>query len=202
MNENDEGNDDISSLGETLTKKTLGVIGFGKVGFAVAKRLKQLGISKIIYNDLYPISTATEVEADLVPFSQILTQSDIVCVCCKSTSKTKHLFKKDTFHSMKTSAILINASHGEVINYVDLYEALRNDSITAAGLDVRGQDMIPYKHPLSGLRNCFFSPVRESTSRDARGKISMAVAKNILRALTERIHAPDVNGLITMGPCQ
>ncbi|XP_069111457.1 glyoxylate reductase/hydroxypyruvate reductase-like [Argopecten irradians] len=166
--------------------KTLGIVGLGKVGHAVAKRLSHMGVSRIVYHDISKIPSAEDISAEYCPIEQVLEESDILCLSCKpDTQNARNLFNKDSFKRMKNSAILIDASRGRSINYTDLYEALRTGEINAAGLDVREQGHISFKAPLEGLSNCHFFPYQEvNHTWDNRSQTSGVLAHDILTLLT------------------
>ncbi|XP_033724809.1 LOW QUALITY PROTEIN: glyoxylate reductase/hydroxypyruvate reductase-like [Pecten maximus] len=165
--------------------KTLGIVGLGKVGHAVAKRLSHMGVSRIVYHDISKIPTAEEISAEYCPLEKLLEESDILCLSCKPNTQSRNLFNKDSFKRMKNSAILIDSSRGSTINYTDLYEALRMGEIHAAGLDVREEGQIPFKAPLEGLSNCHFFPYQEvNHTWDNRSRNSGVLARDILTSLT------------------
>ncbi|OWF44097.1 glyoxylate reductase/hydroxypyruvate reductase-like [Mizuhopecten yessoensis] len=165
--------------------KTLGIVGFGNVGHAVAKRLSYMGVNRIMYNDISEVPAAGEICAEYCSFEKLLEESDILCLSCKPTTQSWNLFNKDAFKRMKNSAILIDASRGHTINYADLYEALRKGDIYAAGLDVREEGQISFKAPLQGLNNCHFFPYQEvNHTWDNRSRNSGVLAQGILAMLT------------------
>lgn len=164
--------------------KTLGLIGLGSTAVAIGKRLRGKGISDIKYSD-FTVKSAQEKEigANYEEFEKVLEDSDIICICCRGNNKNSELFYKDAFQKMKKSAILIDAARGHVINYYDLYEALREQHISAAAVDLREQGKIPYKDQLLGLNNCIFVPYQESNRWDKRSKISAIVSNKIVAIL-------------------
>jgi len=170
-----------------LSNRTVGILGLGTLGLRVARTLRELGTTSILYHDVEPVSKETDVEAEYVGCSELLERSDIICVCSnleiKGTSNV--LFNKAAFKQMKKTAILIDATKGFLANFPDLYDALRTGDIAAAGLDVREYDVIPNRHPLAGLDNCFFLPYRECYKWDWRRKLSADLCKSILSTLQE-----------------
>ena len=170
-------------LAQMLKEKTLGLIGLGNTAIAIGNSLRAKGISKIKYSDLTIKPEESEIDAKYEDFDTVLQESDIICICCRGTSKNRDLFHKGAFDKMKKSAILIDAARGHVINYFDLYEALRELKFTAAVVDIREQGKIPYKDQLLGLNNCIFLPYQESNRWDKRNKASSSVANKIVSIL-------------------
>lgn len=170
-----------------LSNRTVGIVGLNAVGLAVGMTLKDIGMSSIIYFDTEASGEEEGLGAEIVDFGDLLERSDMICVCSnpvKDDSSTV-LFDKDAFKQMKKDAIFIDASKGRVVEYGDLYDALRNGEIIAAGLDVREYDVIPNRHPLAVLDNCFFLPFRECYKWDGRKKCSAELVKSVLKSLQD-----------------
>ena len=169
-------------LGHTSMGKTLGIFGFGRVGFGVARRLKPFGLSRIIYTDVTPMSYADGI-AEYVSFDELLSQSDILCICCAITPQTRGLFDLDTFEKMKKNAILINTARGAIVNHEDLHTALSSDMIGGAGLDVTDPEPLPVTHPLKTNHNCVILPHLGTNTWEARSLMAVNTAKNVLASL-------------------
>ena len=166
--------------GVELSNRTVGILGLGRIGYGVAKRLKPFGIEKIIYSDVCRMSFADDIGATFVDFPTLLKDSDIVCICCNLTPQTRHRFNKKAFEMMKKSAILVNSGRGGVIQHDDLYEALFSNKIAAAGLDVTEPEPLPKDHPLLTLENCIVLPHMGSNTWESRNSMSEIAAQNIL----------------------
>lgn len=166
--------------GVELSNKTVGILGLGRIGYGVAKRLKPFGIEKIIYSDVCRVSFADDIGATFVDFPTLLTDSDIICICCNLTPQTRHRFNKKAFEKMKKSAILVNSGRGGIIQHDDLYEALFSNTIAAAGLDVTEPEPLPKDHPLLTLENCIVLPHMGSNTWESRISMSEIAAQNIL----------------------
>lgn len=169
-------------LGNTTFGKTVGIFGFGRVGFGIARRMKPFGVSKIIYTDLFDANYAEGI-AERVSFDELLRESDILCICCAVTEKTRGIMNKDNLSKMKNTAILINTSRGAMVKNEDLYEALTSKKIAAAGLDVTDPEPLPCDHPLKQLKNCVILPHMGTNTVEARRVMSINTAKNILAYL-------------------
>lgn len=173
------------TYGMELSNRVVGIISFGALGLAVARKLKFLGCSKILYTDSGEAVMAEDVDAKFVDRATLLRDSDIICACNdrRSSDSSSTVFNKDDFSKMKSSAVVIDATKGVFANFADLYDALRNGEITAVGLDVREYDVIPNRHPLGVLDNCYFLPYRECHKWDGRGRLSRDLAECILQTM-------------------
>src|SRR5690606_31936188 len=124
-------------LGTELKNKTLGIYGLGIIGTEMAKRCKGAYNMNIIYNNTKPnVKAEQEIGATFVDFKTLLSQSDVISAHCPLNEHTKGVFNKETFAQMKPTSIFINTSRGPVHNETDLIEALKNNTIWGAGLDV------------------------------------------------------------------
>lgn len=122
-------------LGRELHGKTLGIIGLGKIGQAVAKRAFAFGM-KIIYSGHHPKEVAQNWNAQFVSQEELLKESDVISVHAAYSEELYHLFQRETFQQMKNSAFLVNASRGKVVDEAALIEALEAKEIAGAALDV------------------------------------------------------------------
>lgn len=170
-----------------LSNRTVGIVGLGALGLSIAKTLRDMGVSSILYHDTASVAEANDIDAQFSDIDGLLSASDIIYVCStvESNGKKSCFFDKHAFKKMKSSAILMDVTKRFFANFTDLYEALRTGEIAAVGLDVREYDVIPNRHPLGVLENCFFLPYRECYKWDGRRKCSGELATSILVALQE-----------------
>ena len=171
---------------KSMVSKTFGILGLTSFGRRVAQRLVDFGVTSVVTtsgNEQDGQANANDINTELVSWDQFLAQSDVIFICEDPTESLKHLFNQETFTRMRRNAILVNSGQGEFINYFDLYTALKQGEISAAGLNDWNQQPIPFKCPLVGLHNCIFLPQPEESSYDIRHKDSVAVAKNLMREL-------------------
>lgn len=166
--------------GYGLSGSTVGVIGLGRIGMAIARRLKPFGVKRMLYSGRTAKSEAAELEAEFVPLDSLLQDSDFVVVSCSLTPQTEGMCGKDFFSKMKNTAVFINTSRGTVVNQEDLYQALTNGQIAAAGLDVTTPEPLPPDHPLLSLKNCVVLPHIGSATYDTRGVMGVLAARNLL----------------------
>lgn len=170
--------------GPGLAGSTVGVVGFGRIGQEVAKRLKPFNVKRIIFqNRSERAKEAQEIGAARVSFDELLRESDFVVVTCALTPETAHLFNEAAFNKMKKTAVFVNTSRGGVVDQNALVKALENKTIFAAGLDVMTPEPLPLDNPLFKLKNCVILPHIGSASIEARKAMAVLTAKNILAVL-------------------
>uniref|UniRef100_A0A8C4VPZ8 Glyoxylate reductase/hydroxypyruvate reductase n=1 Tax=Gopherus evgoodei TaxID=1825980 RepID=A0A8C4VPZ8_9SAUR len=151
--------------GYGLTDSTVGILGLGRIGAAVTARLKPFGVKRFLYADTGPRpDVATKIPAEFVPLEELARHSDFIVVCCALTPETQGICGNGLFSLMKDTAIFINTSRGGVVNQEDLYQALVNGQIAAAGLDVTEPEPLPTDHPLFKLKNCGESVLTATTT--------------------------------------
>ncbi|XP_036425144.1 glyoxylate reductase/hydroxypyruvate reductase isoform X2 [Colossoma macropomum] len=170
--------------GYGLSGSTVGVIGLGRIGLAIARRLKPFGVKRLLYSGRQPKPQAQEVDGEYVPLDSLLGESDFVVVSCALSPETQGLCDKGFFSKMKKTAVFINTSRGAVVNQEDLYEALTAGQIAAAGLDVTTPEPLPTDHPLLTLKNCVVLPHIGSATYSTRGIMAQLSANNLLAGLT------------------
>uniref|UniRef100_A0A9J8CDV3 Glyoxylate reductase/hydroxypyruvate reductase n=1 Tax=Cyprinus carpio carpio TaxID=630221 RepID=A0A9J8CDV3_CYPCA len=170
--------------GYGLSGSTVGVIGLGRIGLAIARRLKPFGVKRLLYTGRQPKPQAQEVDGEYVPLDTLVRESDFVVVSCSLAPDTQSLCDKTFFSKMKKTSIFINTSRGAVVNQEDLFEALSSGQIAAAGLDVTTPEPLPTSHPLLTLKNCVVLPHIGSATYSTRGVMSALTANNLLAGLT------------------
>lgn len=173
-------------LGSDLYGATLGIIGMGKIGKAVAERARGFGL-KIIYTDE---RTCPEIEAAMgavwLPFEDVLRQSDFVSLHAPLTPITRGLMNVDTLRLMKPTAILINAARGPMVDTQCLVQALEEGWIAGAALDVTDPEPLHPDHPLYSLPNCLIVPHIGSATSNVRRRMAEIACENILAGLDDR----------------
>lgn len=168
-------------LGIELKNKTLGIFGLGRIGLEFAKRCKGAYNMNILYcNRTKNKEAESSIGAVKVSFEELLQQSDVVSAHCALTEETKNMFDKTAFQNMKSSAIFINTSRGQVHNEIDLIAALRNQEIWGAGLDVTNPEPMEKDNPLLFMENAAVTPHIGSATVEARNRMSVFAAKNII----------------------
>lgn len=166
-------------LGRDLKDSTVGIIGLGKIGTAVAERLKPFGCKIIFTNRRDLPEVARKLNAFQVDLDQLLSNSDFICLHVPLNEDTKGMIGEDAFSKMKKNAILINAARGQVVDTDALYTALQSKKILAAGLDVTDPEPLPPDHPLYQLPNCFITPHIGSATVNTRREMAAIAFKNL-----------------------
>ncbi|KAH9513426.1 hypothetical protein Btru_032984 [Bulinus truncatus] len=169
--------------GTEIVNRTLGILGFGRVGFGVARRLKPFGVKRILYHDMVRASFGDDLHAEFVDQDTLFRESDFLVVSCALTGLTRKLINKSVFEKMKPTAILVNTSRGPVVDTDDLADALKTGKIAAAALDVTDPEPLPSDHPLVSMPNCVITPHLGTNSHKARYDMAMNTSKNILAVL-------------------
>lgn len=168
-------------LGPDVHGATIGIVGFGRIGQAVARRAQGFGM-RILYHDVteLPASVTEPLGATYRPLDDLLAESDFVSLHVNLTPETRHLINARTLGRMKPTAVLVNTSRGPVVDQAALADALENDVIFAAALDVTDPEPIPMDSPLVGRDDCVIVPHIASASRATRGKMAAMAAANLL----------------------
>ena len=167
-------------LGMDLAGKTLGIVGFGRIGRAVAKRAVGFGMRIIYY------SPGAESEFGAIKMNsldELLHESDFVSIHTPLNDSTRHMVNADFLSKMKPNAVFINTSRGPVVHQAALYEALKAKQIFAAGLDVTDPEPLPLTSPLLTLENCVIVPHIGSASERTRDDMARLAAENLIAGL-------------------
>ena len=147
-----------TTIGYELKGKRLGIIGLGKIGSQVAKVGQAFGMEVSAWSENLNLSEANKLNVLPMSKDDLIKTSDVLSIHVVLGDKYKNLITKKEFKEMKKSSFLINTSRGEIINEKDLIEALENDEIAGAGLDVYNQEPLPQDHKLRFLPNAFLLP--------------------------------------------
>lgn len=164
-----------------LTGKTLGIVGYGSIGQAVAKLGEAFGMKVLISSrkgQNHSNSTSTPTRT---PFTELLQQSDVISLHCPLTADNADLIAEEELRAMKDSALLVNVSRGGLVNESDLQIALKEGWIAGAALDTLSQEPPPADHPLLALQNqnLILSPHSAWGSREARQRLVNIMASNL-----------------------
>ncbi|QGQ95485.1 D-glycerate dehydrogenase [Paenibacillus psychroresistens] len=176
--------DDESLFGLDVHHATLGIIGLGRIGEAIARRAK-LGFLMNVqyYNRNRKIDAETNLGVIYQPMNELLRTSDFILLMTPLTEETTHLIGKEQFSLMKSSAIFINASRGKTVDETALIEALQNKQIYAAGLDVYDREPVDIDNPLLQMSNVLALPHIGSATAKTRTDMAFLAAKNLVSAV-------------------
>ena len=169
-------------LGADFAGATLGLVGFGRIGRAVARRASGFEM-RVIFTDSSPTAPQPSVEALQVDLDTLLHESDFVSLHTPLTDETRGMMNAAAFAKMKATAVLVNTSRGPVVDQPALYQALKSHQIFAAALDVTVPEPLPTDSPLLTLENCIIVPHIASASRQTRQNMSRMAAENLIAGL-------------------
>jgi glyoxylate reductase len=171
----------LMMLGQDLHHKTIGIVGFGRIGQAVARRARGFGMD-VIYTDAIQLPPDVEDGAVRVEMDDLLERADFVSIHTNLTEETRHLFGHEQFKRMKPTAVLVNTSRGPVVDEAALADALESGEIFAAGLDVFEKE--PEVHAkLLQLENAVVIPHLGSATVDTRNAMGHLAVDNVFAAL-------------------
>jgi len=169
-------------LGADLAGRTLGIVGFGRIGQAVARRAQGFAL-QVMYHDP---GVAESPIAIPVTLERLLKEADFVSLHVPLTADTLHLINEQSLGLMKSTAVLVNTSRGAVVDHQALYHALKHGRILAAGLDVTEPEPLAVDSPLLNLPNCVVVPHLGSASRWTRNQMALLAAQNLVAGLEKR----------------
>ncbi len=170
-----------------LKGKVWGIIGFGRIGQAVAEKLKPFQLSRIIYHDTYRPEPSVEqaLGVEYTELANILSQSDIISLHAPLTEATRAMINEDALNSMKPGAYLINVARAELVDEKALAEAITKGRIAGAGIDVFSEEPVTMDNPLLGVESerLLLSPHVAGVTDEAAGRIINMATANIARVL-------------------
>jgi glyoxylate reductase len=185
-------------LGTEVHGMTLGIIGLGRIGTAVARRAKGFNM-KIIYNNRSTRNhqIESELKAEYVDINSILEQSDFLTIHTTLNKDSFHLLDESKFRKMKKTAYIINTSRGQIINEPDLVKAIKNKWIAGVGLDVFEKEPLSNSSPLLKMKNVVVLPHIGSATYQTRSRMSEVAVQNLLSILNGRDPLFIVNSEVT-----
>jgi D-3-phosphoglycerate dehydrogenase len=178
--------------GAQIQGKTLGIVGLGRVGAEVARRAGALGMTVVAFDPLVSPEVGTRLHVRLLPLDRLLADADIVTVHTPLTPQTKDLIGKAEIAKMRKNALLINCARGGVVNEDALYEALAENRIAGAALDVFTNEP-PAGSKLLTLQNVILTPHLGATTMEAQEEVGSEIAEQVIAYLKENIIRNAVN---------
>lgn len=177
----------MGHIGQDLAHRTIGIVGMGRIGYAMAKRCHFGWDMRVLYHDVRPNDHAEqELSARHVDLSTLLSESDFISVHTNLDDSTRGMFDATAFAKMKPTAVFINTARGPLHRSTDLYEALKSGEIFAAGLDVTDPEPISMDDPLLTLPNCIIAPHIASATTATRNGMAEIAADNLIEGLHDR----------------
>ena len=179
--------------GIELYGKTLGIIGVGRVGGEIAKRLKAFNMTMIGYDPYLPQDVAESLGVKLTTLGEVLMNSDIMTIHTPLLPETKNMISLTQFRMMKKNALLVNVARGGIVNEDDLCEALKNKMIAGAAFDVFVDEPIKPGCKLLELDNLVMTPHLGASTVEAQEKVSVDIAENVIAYLRDNIISNAIN---------
>jgi glyoxylate reductase len=175
----------LGHLGQDLARRTVGIVGMGRIGFALAKRCRLGWEMNVLYCDVFKNELAeSELGAQQVDFDTLLRESDFVSLHADLNEQTRGMMGREQFKTMKRTAVLINTARGPLVDQKALTEALRAGTVYAAGLDVTDPEPPLVDDPLLKLPNAIVVPHIASATVETRNRMAEICANNLIAGLT------------------
>jgi D-3-phosphoglycerate dehydrogenase len=180
---------------KALCELTVGIVGFGRIGREVARRLKGFKCRVIVHDPVVPAADVRAHGCESASLDDLLAQADVLTLHCPSTSQTRRMIRRDTLARMKPGAILINVARGDLVDTAALGESLQRGHLAGAGLDVFDPEPVPRDSPLLQMDNVVFSSHVASASPRAARKLRETAAGIIARSVRGEPLPNVVNGV-------
>ncbi|MBI5667490.1 MAG: phosphoglycerate dehydrogenase [Chloroflexi bacterium] len=182
-----------SYMGVELRGKTLGIVGFGRIGRAIARRAQAFDMKVIAHDPYIPMDIAEDFGVELVSLDTLFARADFITLHSVITDETRHMVNRDSIARMKPGVRIINAARGALINEADLAEAIKSGHVAGAALDVYGEEPPPPDHPLVGLPNVIDTPHLAASTEEAQVAVAVEAAHLVVNALTKGEYKNVVN---------
>jgi len=169
--------------GVELYGKTLGVIGFGRIGSTVAKFAKAFGMEVVVFDPFLSLEVAAQKGVEMVELEELLKVSDYITIHIPKTSETKNLISDKEFNLVKKNVRLINCARGGIVNETALIKALEEEKIAGCALDVFEQEPPDFNSPLFKFDNCIATPHLGASTSEAQINVAIEIAETVRNAL-------------------
>jgi D-3-phosphoglycerate dehydrogenase len=178
-------------FGRRIAEVTLGIIGTGRIGTRVLRRIASFGTPRVLVNDLNPnTKLVPELKLEWVGKDEIYRNADVITVHLPMTPQTKNMIRKDELMAMKPDAVLINTSRGGIVNEQDLAHVLRSGHLAGAAIDVFEHE--PYTGELSSIERCLLTSHMGSMSIDCRARMEIEATEEAVRFVSGK----ELRGLV------
>jgi D-3-phosphoglycerate dehydrogenase len=172
-----------SYMGVELRGKTLGVVGFGRIGRAVAKRAQAFEMSVIAYDPYVGADSGREVGVEMVDLDSLYARADFITLHTVATPETREMINRDSLAKMRKGVRIVNAARGNLIHEGDLAEAIKSGHVAGAAVDVYSEEPPPAGHPLVGLPGVIDTPHLGASTEEAQVAVAIEAAELIVAAL-------------------
>ena len=179
-------------MGTELKGKTLGIVGFGNIGQRVAEICKVIGMQILTNSNSASDEVLKSFDAKKVSTNELLSLSDVLTLHTKLNDQTKNMLNKETIAKMKSSSVIINCARGGLINESDLKDALNNDVIAGAAIDVYETEPAT-ENVMFGTKNLLLTPHLGASSKEAQSNVAIDVANQVADFLKENKIVNNVN---------
>ena len=179
-------------MGTELKGKTLGIVGFGNIGQRVAEICKVIGMQILTNSNSASDEVLNSFDAKKVSTEELLSSSDVLSLHTKLNDQTKNMLNKETISTMKSSSVIINCARGGLINESDLKDALNNDVIAGAAIDVYETEPAT-ENVMFGAKNLLLTPHLGASSKEAQSNVAIDVANQVADFLKENKIVNNVN---------
>ncbi|MDL5053819.1 hydroxyacid dehydrogenase [Oscillatoria laete-virens NRMC-F 0139] len=182
-----------SFMGVELRGKTLGIVGFGRIGRAIAKRALAFEMTVISFDPYVPADLAADLGVEMVSLNDLFARSDFITLHAQLTDETYDMINRNTLAQMKRGVRLINAARGALINEHDLADAIKSGQVAGAALDVFAQEPPQPDNPLVGLPGVIHTPHLAASTEDAQIVVAVDAARLVVDALLKGEYRNVVN---------
>ena len=179
-------------IGTELKGKTLGIVGYGNIGQRVAEICSTIGMNIITNSKSASDEDLSRFKAKKVSTEQLIKEADIVSIHTKLNDETKYMFNKETLSTMKPTSVIINCARGGLINEADLKDALNNDVIAGAAIDVYENEPAT-DNVMFGAKNLLLTPHLGASSKEAQSNVAIDVANQVADYLIDNKIVNNVN---------
>jgi D-3-phosphoglycerate dehydrogenase / 2-oxoglutarate reductase len=169
--------------GVEVLKKTLGILGLGRIGVEIASRAQAFGMRVVAYDPFLVASRANQMGVEAMDLDQVFAEADFITVHMPLTDSTRNMVDKAAFAKMKDGVRIFNVARGGIINEEDLVEALKSGKVAYAGLDVYTSEPLAEDSPLRGIHNLVLTPHLGASTQEAQESVGVEIAEGVANAL-------------------
>lgn len=180
-------------MGVELRRKTLGIVGFGRIGRAVARRAKAFDMTVIAHDPFGAQDAADALGVELVSLDALFARADFITLHAAASASTRNLINAETIQKMKPGVRIVNDARGSLIDEAALAEALTSGRVAGAALDVYSTEPVPADNPLLGLPNVIHTPHLGASTFEAQDEVATQIAHQVIDALTAHDYRNVVN---------